>query len=224
MKWLLKKDTTVSNARENILQCLEQNTLSDKLDVPIYLSDYNWSLEQKIENFSEHIQSVHAEVHRSKAKDWKDCLFSILQQKSVTKLLTGTDAGLIKELTANTPDTLQLIEYKQSIEDWKTELFGHIYAGITTTVGAIAETGSIILWPSIQEPRLISLVPPIHIALVDVNCIYETFGQAIQEQKWAKDMPTNALLISGPSKTADIEQVLAYGVHGPKELIIIIYE
>jgi L-lactate dehydrogenase complex protein LldG len=35
-------------------------------------------------------------------------------------------------------------------------------------------------------------------------------------------MPTNALLISGPSKSADIEQTLAYGVHGPKELVILL--
>ncbi len=35
-------------------------------------------------------------------------------------------------------------------------------------------------------------------------------------------MPTNALLISGPSKSADIEQTLAYGVHGPKELLVLV--
>jgi L-lactate dehydrogenase complex protein LldG len=35
-------------------------------------------------------------------------------------------------------------------------------------------------------------------------------------------MPTNALLISGPSKTADIQQVIAYGVHGPKQLIVLL--
>ncbi|WP_278366532.1 LUD domain-containing protein, partial [Marinobacter salarius] len=43
-------------------------------------------------------------------------------------------------------------------------------------------------------------------------------------QNWAAGMPTNALLVSGPSKTADIEQTLAYGVHGPKELIVLVIE
>jgi L-lactate dehydrogenase complex protein LldG len=43
-------------------------------------------------------------------------------------------------------------------------------------------------------------------------------------QRWHERMPTNALLISGPSKTADIEQTLAYGVHGPKELIVLVIE
>lgn len=42
------------------------------------------------------------------------------------------------------------------------------------------------------------------------------------EQDWAHHMPTNALLISGPSKTADIQQTLAYGAHGPSELVVLL--
>jgi hypothetical protein len=41
-------------------------------------------------------------------------------------------------------------------------------------------------------------------------------------ENWAAGLPTNALLISGPSKTADIQQTLAYGAHGPKELIVLV--
>ena len=69
-----------------------------------------------------------------------------------------------------------------------------------------------------------SLVPPIHIAVLEASGLYSTFHEAMHEQNWASGMPTNALLVSGPSKTADIEQTLAYGVHGPKELIVLVVE
>jgi len=46
----------------------------------------------------------------------------------------------------------------------------------------------------------------------------------MHEQGWAGAMPTNALLVSGPSKTADIQQTLAYGAHGPKELLVLILQ
>jgi L-lactate dehydrogenase complex protein LldG len=42
--------------------------------------------------------------------------------------------------------------------------------------------------------------------------------------RWSEDMPTNLVLVSGPSKTADIELILAFGVHGPKELIVLMVE
>ena len=50
------------------------------------------------------------------------------------------------------------------------------------------------------------------------------FGEAVRTQNWTGGLPTNALLVSGPSKSADIEQTLAYGVHGPKELIVLLVE
>ncbi|PWC32816.1 lactate utilization protein [Azospirillum sp. TSO35-2] len=115
-----------------------------------------------------------------------------------------------------------LIPYDKPIEDLKPQLFTAIDAGLTTTRGAIAETGSLILWPSADEPRTLSLVPHIHIALLRADALYDTFLQAMREQRWADAMSTNALLISGPSKTADIEQTLAYGVHGPKRLVVLV--
>jgi L-lactate dehydrogenase complex protein LldG len=88
----------------------------------------------------------------------------------------------------------------------------------------LAESGSLVLWPDADEPRLMSLVPPLHIALLQADRLFENFAQLIARENWAAGMPTNALLISGPSKTADIEQTLAYGIHGPKALITLILE
>ncbi|MGD9250586.1 MAG: lactate utilization protein, partial [Desulfobacterales bacterium] len=105
----------------------------------------------------------------------------------------------------------------------KEALF-EVDVGITTTTGAIAETGAIVLWPDAREPRTLSLVPPVHIAVLEADKIYNSFCEIIQDQNWTAGMPTNALLISGPSKTADIEMTLAFGVHGPKELIVIVLQ
>jgi len=65
-------------------------------------------------------------------------------------------------------------------------------------------------------------VPPVHFAVLTAEKLHQTFAEAIAAEKWNQGMPTNALLISGPSKSADIEQTLAYGVHGPTELIVLL--
>ena len=73
-----------------------------------------------------------------------------------------------------------------------------------------------------QPLGLMSLLPPIHVALVEEDTIRDSFAEVVREQGWAGRMPTNVVLVSGPSKTADIEQTLAFGVHGPKELIVMV--
>lgn len=51
--------------------------------------------------------------------------------------------------------------------------------------------------------------------------MYGTFYAALQGEKLADNMPTNAILVSGPSKTADIQLTLAYGAHGPRDLVVL---
>ena len=67
-----------------------------------------------------------------------------------------------------------------------------------------------------------SLVPPLHFVLLDATTIHADFHSAITEEGWKDGLPTNALLICGPSKTADIQQTLAYGAHGPRELVVLL--
>jgi len=117
----------------------------------------------------------------------------------------------------------QLIPYQNEVEDFKDRLFT-IDAGITSSAGAIADPGALIMWPSEKEPRLMSLVPSIHIAVLEADKIFSSFLEAMQTDNWSAKMPTNVVLISGPSKTADIEMTLAFGVHGPRELIVLIVE
>jgi L-lactate dehydrogenase complex protein LldG len=181
----------------------------------------------KVEQLKTKMQAVRSEVHVVKRQAWVEKLKAILKQKEVKTLLYApeTDIGnTLESAQAGESESLpDLIAYQQDIEDFKEKMF-EIDAGITSTQGAIAETGAIIVWPTEKEPRLLSLVPPIHLAVLDADRIFNTFCEAIQTQHWPEKMPTNVLLVSGPSKTADIELVLAFGVHGPKEVIVLILD
>lgn len=95
--------------------------------------------------------------------------------------------------------------------------------GITKAQAGIAETGTLLLDSSVERNRLVSLVPPVHIAILDAANIYSTLGETLAAlQSGGKELSPALTFITGPSRTADIELTLAIGVHGPKELYVII--
>ncbi|MBK1873631.1 MULTISPECIES: LutC/YkgG family protein [unclassified Marinobacter] len=216
------------SSRDTILQRL-RNRSGGELSVPecdfSVLQRPVSSVAERVEQFQKTIESVHGEVHRCARDSWIDQLASILASRGARSLLIPSEHQIGRALRESAENGLpELLIYDEPIESWQPHLFNEVDAGITSTRGGIAETGTLILWPTPDEPRLMSLVPPIHIAVLEASELYTTFHEAMLAQNWAAGMPTNALLVSGPSKTADIEQTLAYGVHGPKELIVLVIE
>jgi L-lactate dehydrogenase complex protein LldG len=138
------------------------------------------------------------------------------------RLLVGENLPHVARLRSAAMEPLSFAEYMVPFDQWRSALFNEVDASLTLARSAIAETGSLILWPDANEPRLMSLVPPVHFVLLDPAHIHADLHAAMKAEGWANGLPTNALLISGPSKTADIQQVLAYGAHGPKELIVLV--
>jgi L-lactate dehydrogenase complex protein LldG len=94
--------------------------------------------------------------------------------------------------------------------------------GITTAQAAIAETGTLVLDSARERNRLVSLVPPVHIAIVDASSIFQTLGEALAFIHQDGNISPAVTFITGPSRTADIELTLAIGVHGPQELYVIV--
>jgi L-lactate dehydrogenase complex protein LldG len=192
---------------------------------PIPAKSYNRA--EKIETLKTLMEAMRTEVHTTDAQNWIHQLAAILKLRKLKTLVYPPQTALGDALEShweNDRDNLpQLVPYETEIEDFKDRLFT-IDAGITSTAGAIADPGALILWPSEKEPRLMSLVPSIHIAVLEADKIFSSFSEAMQSEKWSTKMPTNVVLISGPSKTADIEMTLAFGVHGPRELIVLILE
>lgn len=214
------------NSRDTILQRLRDRS-GGELSAPAcdftVLERPSSSIAERIDQFAKTVESVHGEVHRCTPDSWVEQLAEVLSSRGTRSLLVPAAHKIGRALRDSGRDDLPgLLTYDDPIESWRSRLFTEVDASITSTRGGIAETGSLIVWPTSDEPRLMSLVPPIHIAVLEASELYTTFHEALRAQNWASGMPTNALLISGPSKTADIEQTLAYGVHGPKELIILV--
>ena len=182
------------------------------------------SRQERIDRLKTLMENMHTEVYVVEADAWLNTLKDLLRQRALNGLVYGPGTPLAAALESSWENELPpLIPYNEEIERFKERLFT-IDAGITTTRGGIAETGALILWPDTREPRLLSLVPAVHIAVLPADTIYNSFTDAMNSERWQEGMPTNVLLISGPSKTADIELVLTFGVHGPKELIVLIVD
>ncbi len=102
-----------------------------------------------------------------------------------------------------------------SVQDdiWDVEV------GISLAELAVAETGTLVVTAGAGRSRMSSLAPPINIVLVSQKSIVATLAEAIP-----KIPTTTSVLITGPSRTADIEGILVRGVHGPGELLVYVYE
>ena len=101
--------------------------------------------------------------------------------------------------------------------------------GLTGADYAVAETGSVVVVPRKGLSRLVSLVPPVHLALVRPEDVVETLDdlfllRRVEYHRQGGDMGSYLNFITGPSRTADIEQTLVVGVHGPKEAHLILLE
>ena len=126
-------------------------------------------------------------------------------------LLVKRIAGELAAEVENTPSTTDLFDCD---------------LGVTSAQAAIAETGTLVLESERERHRLASLLPPVHIAILNAADICLSLGEALRvvRRDGSTTMSRTITFITGPSRTADIELTLAIGVHGPKELYVIVIE
>lgn len=98
--------------------------------------------------------------------------------------------------------------------------------GITSVWHAVAETGTLAMAAGKERERVASLLPPVHVAIVDRSQILpDLFDLFVAiEREYAGHLPSNLVLITGPSKTGDLELKLTTGVHGPGNWHVIVID
>ena len=94
--------------------------------------------------------------------------------------------------------------------------------GISSAEYALADTGSLVMMSSAQEPRLITLLPPMHLAIVPVDRLLVNIDDLLTRVPLPAEQTSAMVFITGPSRTADIEQILVRGVHGPGEIHVVL--
>lgn len=191
--------------------------------VPFYAQRLHEDLTTRVERLALNLANAMAEVHRTTAAELSAALVKVVREKALSCVAVGPEVLARQSLC----DQLQNVCALLPVTTAHTEtpaLFNQVDAGLTLSHAAIAETGTVVLWCDAQSPRLLSLVPPVHIVVVDTRRTFDTLFALMHQEDWGNGLPTNVVLVSSPSKTADIQQTLAYGAHGPKQLIVMLVE
>ena len=96
---------------------------------------------------------------------------------------------------------------------------------IAVAYAGVAETGSLLLVATPQSPMSIHLLPDLHIVLLPASRLFGTMEEAfVHLRRETPSLPPASMFVTGPSRTADIEQQMQLGAHGPRELRVYIDE
>lgn len=188
-----------------------------------------------ITRFTEEATAVRAQVHRVSDKaQFIDKLAEICaadkgHEIALSRAELFAEIGLELELTARGFSTFPELDALD--HDGLIARLAKCGAGVTAVDYAIAETGTIVLSSDEPNALLVSLLPPVHIALLRSSQIMASLDGVISELSRERINCSNPVgpsrsitLITGPSRTSDVELVLSIGVHGPKELHVIILD
>lgn len=154
--------------------------------------------------------------------------------------LSGAVATVAREMgrsrrTVVAPD---VDRYRDEIEDGLLQAFADVIRpaspaewraeaaaadmGITSAVCGVVATGSVLIVPGPDCPRVASLLPTVHLVILPVTRLVPGLEEAMAAVAAAAATSSAPVLVTGPSRTSDIEMATVYGVHGPKELRVLL--
>jgi len=175
------------------------------------------------EQFVEELQAVDGEVYRCGSMDQARKKLAELISQSGWDSIGAVDGPLCRELTGElAPDRVEW-----AAADWGPGEMADLAAGLVAAQFLLADTGSCVVACGTAGQRLMCYLPPACVVVGRVDQLVEHMPAAWDEiARRAADPESRGecVLITGPSRTADIEKILILGVHGPKRLIVLLVE
>jgi L-lactate dehydrogenase complex protein LldG len=183
------------------------------------------SREQILERFVDRVSDYRATVSRAHPSDLSEAVAAALRSREVRRLVTPT--GLPERwLEGLGPGKVEVLRDGVGQQASTNDGVASCEAVLTGCALAIAETGTVVLdsGPA-QGRRALTLLPDFHVCVVFGDQVVETVPEAVRamgEGMAARGTPLT--LVSGPSATSDIELTRVEGVHGPRNLWVILVE
>ncbi len=212
------RETILGRVRESLVQAsLEAAHADDGRERPgageAAPADLARRFRERLESVGGTLRSVRDAGEAARA------LAELARDRGVTRV-AFSDAPLVSRALAALPDGVERLEASAARERLlAAEL------GVSTAQWAIAETGTLVLESARERHRLVSLLPPVHVALLARRSILATLEDALAVLRSGPGLSSPAVTwITGPSRTADIELVLVVGVHGPRELHVLLLD
>ncbi len=163
-------------------------------------------------------------VRKNKIEQFTEELTALGGQVIVTSNATQSVIGLLKSRQVNhihlEPNTLDESELQRAGITTTAAPDPALRVGVTKARCGLADTGSVLIADGEGSPLQASLLPEVHIAILRASQILPSLENAMDLVKETRA----AVFVTGPSRTADIEMTLTIGVHGPKELIVLLVD
>ncbi|MBI3209085.1 MAG: lactate utilization protein [Candidatus Solibacter usitatus] len=171
----------------------------------------------RVSLFTERLEAVGGKVHLAASRD---------EARDIVAGLIGTEGAV----ASNAPlleqagiTRLQGVSSGHGDEGSLRAACATAPFGITTADFGLAETGSLVTRSS-TEARLLSLLPPVHIALLPLGLLITGLDELFSKVPLPAGDTSSLVIITGPSRSADIEMILVRGVHGPRVVHVIVLE
>lgn len=184
----------------------------------VYLNGPVLSTEQRIAAFTEALESLAGKVFHARSKaEACEYVAGVVGEGSV---VTSNAPFLVECGIRALPGVRGGITDREALR----ELCSTADFGVTSADYALANTGTMVMIASASEQRLVSLLPPVHIAVIPVSRLLASLEELLETLPRPADVTSSMVFITGPSRTADIEQILVRGVHGPGTVHVVLVD
>ncbi len=213
------------NSRQAILRrirdALAGQPAMDPPPVPEVWPRQNPDVPAMAARFQEELQAVHGEVLRAASIDEAGRCLAELSAREGWQSIGVLDRPLCRQLAQGLDP--HRVAWPQP--DWTPTSMADLHLGLLEADWLLADTGSCVLTCRTAQERLLCYLPPACVIVATLDRLREHLPAAWPEiaQRFSQpDASGETVIITGPSRTADIEKILILGVHGPKRLVVLL--